>query len=485
MERGDVDLPSFPEELSTMRERSRWTPLRRSRARALPSLTAAVVVALIVFAPSAIAAGGDLDPSFGGDGRVTHGGTFSGTSVALQSDGKIVVAGGVLDEAGETRSAVARYEADGRLDPSFGIDGVVVTPFRTAAGCWDVTNAVVIQGDGKIVAVGLSYCARSLFAMARYDADGNLDPSFGTGGTVLTSFGPRATCSAHAEAAAIQADGKVIAAGIARCGTGGPLLDYRYAVARYDTDGNLDPTFGHGGRVRTNFTPGYDNLADVALAPGGKIVVAGTSAYDFIDDPDATEMGFALARYRADGSLDPTFGGDGKVIRHLHSRLCGGSPIADAVAVQPDGKIVAAGMVGCAPKVGALPGPYFVVARFRVNGSLDPSFGRHGSATTVFHVGDRAAEAYDVAIQANGRIVAAGWEGVREGVSERTDFALLRYTTGGRPDPTFGGDGKVATRFGSRHCESRIAAIVIQPNRRILAVGSSCGGTSMARYLAD
>ena len=99
-----------------MRERSRWTPLRRSRARALPSLTAAVVVALIVFAPSAIAAGGDLDPSFGGDGRVTHGGTFSGTSVALQSDGKIVVAGGVLDEAGEHEER--RRPVRGRRDVS-------------------------------------------------------------------------------------------------------------------------------------------------------------------------------------------------------------------------------------------------------------------------------------------------------------------------------------------------------------------------------
>lgn len=468
-----------------MRERSRWTPLRRSRAQALPSLTAAVVVALIVFAPSSIAAGGDLDPSFGGDGRVTHGGTFSGTSVALQSDGKIVVAGGVLDEAGETRSAVARYESDGRLDPSFGIDGVVVTPFRTAAGCWDVTNAVVIQGDGKIVAVGLSYCARSLFAMARYDTDGNIDRSFGTGGTVLTSFGPRATCSAHAEAAAIQADGKVIAAGIARCGTGGPLLDYRYAVARYDTDGNLDPTFGHGGRVRTNFTPGYDNLADVALTPGGKIVVAGTSAYDFIDDPDATEMGFALARYRSDGTLDPAFGGDGKVVRHFHSRLCGGSPIANAVAVQPDGKIVAAGMIGCAPKVGALPGPYFIVARHRMNGSLDPTFGRHGRVTTVFHVGDRADSAFDVAVQANGRIVAAGWEGVRLPATDRSNFALIRYLTGGRLDASFGGDGTVATTFGDRRCDSRIEAIVLQPDHRILAIGDSCRGFSMARYMPD
>ncbi len=463
-----------------MRDHGPWGGHRSRRASIV---TSAVMASALAFASAALAAGGDLDPSFGADGRVTHGGTFSGEGVAVQPDGMIVAAGGVLDEAGATRSAVARYESDGSLDRSFGTNGVAVTPFRTATGCWDAASDVVLQADGKIVTVGLSYCERSLFALARYDPDGSLDLSFGTNGRVLTSFGPRATCSAHAEAATIQGDGKVIAAGVARCGTGGPLLDYRYAVARYDTDGSLDPTFGHGGQVRTNFTAGYDNLTDVALSPSGRIVVAGTSAYDFIDDPDATEMGFALARYRADGSLDPTFGDDGRVVRHLHSRLCGGSPIADAVAVQPDGKIVAAGMVGCVPQVGALPGPYFVVARFRVNGSLDPSFGRRGRATTVFHVGDRAAEAYDVAIQANGRIVAAGWQGVNVPGNARTNFAVLRYTTGGRLDPTFGGDGKVATAFGSKTCDSRIAAIVLQPDRRILAIGDSCGGFSMARYL--
>ena len=468
-----------------MRERSRSIQPQRAWVWLLPLVTAAFVATSVVMTPLAAAAGGHLDPSFGTDDRAISHGAGSGTSVALQTDGKIVVGGGLEDEARNLHSAVARYETDGSLDTSFGTDGVVVTPFRTGTGCWDVANAVVIQADGKIVTAGLSYCARALFALARYDTDGNLDPSFGTDGKVLTSFGPRATCTSYANAAAIQPDGKVIAAGIARCGTGGVLLDYTYAVARFDLDGTLDPTFGVGGQVRTNFTPGYDNLADVALTPGGKVVVAGTSAYDFIDDPDATEMGFALARYRSDGTLDPAFGGDGKVVRHFHSRLCGGSPIANAAAVQPDGKIVAAGMIGCAPKVGALPGPYFIVARYRMNGSLDPSFGRHGRVTTVFHVGNRADAAFDVAVQANGRIVAAGWEGVRPPATDRTNFALIRYTTGGRLDASFGGDGKVVTTFGDKRCDSRIDSMVLQPDHRILAIGDSCRGFSMARYMAS
>jgi uncharacterized delta-60 repeat protein len=444
---------------------------------------AAFVAACVAGVLPASAAGGDLDPSFGDGGTQVTGRTFAGNSVALQVDGKSVVGGGALDGNGQTRSAVARYEIDGTLDTSFGTDGIVVTPFRTAPSCYDVANDVVVQADGKIVTVGLSYCRRALFAVARYTTQGALDPSFGTDGKVLTSFGPRDACTSHAEAATIQPDGKVIAAGVARCGAADVRLDFRYAVARYDLDGNLDPTFGDGGQIQTNFTSGYDRLADVAMTPGGKIVVVGTSADDAIEGPDPPETGFALARYRSDGALDPTFGGDGRVIRYFHSRLCGGSPVAEALAIQPDGRIVAGGMVGCAPRIGALPGPYFVVARFRVNGNLDRAFGLGGRVTTVFHVEDTAAMAYDVAIQRNGKIVAAGWAGARL-ANVRISFALLRLTTDGLLDRTFGGDGKVATPFGGSHCTASIRAIAIQSDGRILAVGGTCQGSTMARYLA-
>jgi uncharacterized delta-60 repeat protein len=462
---------------------------RRRRSRRASIIAIAWFAGAVAFASVALAAGGDLDPSFGTNGRSITTGAGSGTSVALQANGKIVVAGGLEDGARILHSSVARYRADGSLDTSFGTNGVVVTPFRSGPDCWDMANAVAVQADGKIVTAGVSYCARALFAMARYDPDGTLDPSFGTDGKVLTSFGPRATCTSYANAAAVQPDGKVVAAGIARCGTGGPLLNYTYAVARYELDGSLDPTFGRGGQVRTNFTPGYDNLADVALTAGGKIVVAGTSADDSIDDPDAREMGFALARYRHDGRLDPTFGGDGKVIAHLHSRLCGGSPIAHAVVLQPDGKIVVAGSEGCAPRIGALPGPYFAVARFLVNGKLDPAFGRHGRMTMHFHDGNRADTSFGVAIQANGKIVAVGWQGARQG-AQYTSFALIRLKPGGRLDPGFGGDGKVTTRLGGARCSSRADEVVILPDDRILAIGEvgaspePCGGFAMARYLA-
>jgi uncharacterized delta-60 repeat protein len=100
-------------------------------------------------------------------------------------------------------------------------------------------------------------------------------------------------------------------------------------------------------------------------------------------------------------------------------------------------------------------------------------------------VGDRADSAFDVAVQANGRIVAAGWEGVRLPATDRSNFALIRYLTGGRLDASFGGDGTVATTFGDRRCDSRIEAIVLQPDHRILAIGDSCRGFSMARYMPD
>ena len=451
--------------------------------RLTPSLVGTLIVCVIAMAPPAAAAsGGDLDPSFGTGGRVSTGRTFSGTDVALQSDGKIVVGGAVADNEGVSRSAVERYDTDGNLDPSFGIDGLAVTPFRLAAGCWDATTAVVPQADGKIVAVGFSYCARSVFAVARYDTNGTLDPSYGTGGKVLTSFGPSGACSSHAEAGAIQSDGRVVAAGVMHCRAG----DYRFAVARYAIDGTLDSGFGHGGEVRTNFTPGYDDASGVALTPGGRIVVVGTSSFGDSDKPDA-QPAFALARYRRDGTLDPTFGGDGTVMRSFQSRRCGGGAEADAVAIQDDGKIVAAGLTGCSAKAGAVPTPSFALARLRWSGAFDPTFGGDGRVTTVFRQGDRADRALDVAIQGNGAIVAGGIVGVTE-TDDRSFFGLARYTPGGRLDRTFGGDGKVTTAFGGRHCSSDIRAIVIQPHGRIVATGSSCAGLrgpkfSMARYL--
>ena len=338
----------------------------------------------------AVTAGGRLDPAFGVGGLVTGTAIFlqsGGDPVAFQADGKIVVAGYVLRAGDREGFAVARFDIDGTLDPTFAGDGTVSTSFRTGKGCDGVARSVVVQSDGKIVAAGRSSCKRSMsFALARYRGDGSLDPTFGGDGTVMTSFGDPAYCNAQAQAAALEPDGKIVAAGVAACTKGGGLGDEaHFAIARYDPDGTLDASFSHDGMVRTRFTPQVDILTDVAVQPDGKIVAAGTAAYWIVEIPDALEERAALARYDLDGTLDKTFGGgDGKVMTSFHSPRCGGSNESYGLALQPDGKIVEGGSAGCAATVGGSPHPRWALARFGPNGRLDPTFGGDGRVVTIF-----------------------------------------------------------------------------------------------------
>ena len=365
----------------------------------------------------ALAAGGDLDPSFGVDGQVTSTAFFlygGGNPIALQADGKIVVAGYVLNPVGDrSRFAVARFDVDGTLDPSFGGDGIVRTVFRTGEECYESARSVVVQADGKIVAVGVSSCKRSapvdaaetdsLFALARYNGDGTLDTTFGDNGTVMTSFGDPAHCNAQAEGAALEPDGKIVAAGVAACWKESD--DSRFAVARYDTDGALDTSFSDDGMVKTNFTPQYDKLTDVAVQPDGKIVEGG-SAGCAASIGGSPHPRWALARYRPNGTLDPTFGGDGRVVSIFLAEE-GTDWMSGGVAIQPNGKIVAAGTTGRMT-------PRFTLARYRTNGQLDKTFGDDGKVRTIFDCSwpGGARGGWDgLAIQADRKIVATGGGG--------------------------------------------------------------------------
>jgi uncharacterized delta-60 repeat protein len=279
----------------------------------------------LAFLPPAVAAAGDLDTTFGGDGRVVTGfaGSAGGSAVAVQADGKVVVAGTVFP--GDVQKfALARYEPSGALDPTFGGDGRVVTGF--AGGASAQGTAVAIQPDGKIVAAGFvrpEGAAFNKFALARYTSSGALDPTFGGDGKVVTGFAD----GAFASGVAIQTDGKIVAAGSVLT----PSVERKFALARYNPSGALDPTFGGDGRVLTGFTGGaFAN--GVAVQADGRIVAAGTT---FPGD----RVAFALARYEPSGALDPTFGGDGKVV----TEFAGGAS-ARGVAIQADGKIVAAGV---------------------------------------------------------------------------------------------------------------------------------------------
>ena len=238
---------------------------------------------------------GSLDPSFGGTGKVTTN-VISwdiATSVAIQADGKIVAAGGSGSSGSIDDFALVRYNTDGSLDTSFGGTGKVTTDF----GSDDSAYSVAIQADGKIVAAGSSGAGFITdFALVRYNTDGSLDTSFGGTGKVTTDIGS----DDSAASVAIQADGKIVAAG-----SSANTSDFDFALARYNRDGSLDTSFGGTGKVMTDFTASYDFADSIAIEADGKIVAAGYT------DPPKSD--FALARYNSDGSLDTSFGGTGKI----------------------------------------------------------------------------------------------------------------------------------------------------------------------------
>ena len=225
---------------------------------------------------------GSLDSTFGGDGRVTTDFTSypdDALALAIQIDGKIVVAGGAGFGAPNEKFALARYNADGSLDTTFSGDGKRITDFTSHP---DVAFAMVLQADGKIVVGGGASLGRSnpTWALARYNLDGSLDTTLGGNGKVTTDF-TRGDDDAYS--LALQADGKIVAAG--QSGGSNP----KFALARYNSDGSLDATFGADGKVTTDFTPGYDSAYSVAIQADGMIVAAGTSGFE----------AFALARYLA------------------------------------------------------------------------------------------------------------------------------------------------------------------------------------------
>src|SRR4030095_12640181 len=291
---------------------------------------------------------GTLDPSFGSGGKVIN---DFGCRIVLQPDGKIVAAGGAANPTDGFDFAVFRFNANGTPDTTFGSGGRTTTDL---GGRFEGATSVALQPDGKIIAGGYAVVPVNQFAnfaVVRYNSDGSLDLSFGTGGKVITNFG---NISAQAYSLALQQDGKIVLAGYDHFNGG-----ESFALARYNTDGTLDAGFGTGGKVHTEFTGvgQTGSLAfayDVALQPDGKIVAAGESTINGQRD-------FALARYNSNGTLDPGFGTGGKV----NSDFVGFDDLANAVTLQSDGKIVAAGAAASGTAASVLFN--FALARYNSN----------------------------------------------------------------------------------------------------------------------
>ena len=399
-----------------MSRSSNHSQMRRAGRRLL--FAAGLLAVLLI--PAAQAEPGALDPSFGTGGKVTTAvaPTDSGAlALARQADGKLVAAG--YGSTGYNEDfALARYNADGSLDTSFNGTGKVTTAIGPGA---DYAEALALQPDGKFVAAGWSFNGSDRdFALTRYNPDGSLDTSFGTGGKVTTFIG---SGNDTAYALALQPDGKLVAAGSNLQGTQSVV-----ALARFNSNGSLDSSFGAGGKVATAIGS-YAVAGALAFQPDGKLVVAGVGS-------TGSQRSFALARYNPDGSLDTSFGSGGKVTTAIGSTL----DTAEAIGLQPDGKLVAAG----SSRTGS--GDVFALARYNSDGSLDAGFGSGGKLTTAVA---SDGEAYGLVLQPDGKLVAAGgsWDGAKE------QFMLVRYLGSALSVVKAGsGSGTVTSSAGEINC---------------------------------
>ncbi|MCX5408820.1 calcium-binding protein [Streptomyces sp. NBC_00335] len=436
---------------------------RRRPARAggrAATVAAAALTLLLALPGTALAAPGDLDPSFADSGRVQtyfpdDGGPWDyaeGLDVARQGDGKLVVAGRVTGPGVPFDMALIRYNANGSVDTGFGGgDGRVTSDF----GGDDQAEAVAVQpSDGKIVVAGRTEVADEgggccFFSLARYNTDGSPDQNFGTAGLVrVESFGN----ASGAADLVVQPDGKILAVGLSG-GAG-------FALARLNADGSPDPSFGGDGTVVAGFAPAFPGDAGgqatgLALQPDGRFVAVGSVG--------STAFDFGVARYLSNGSLDTSFSGDGMATADF-----GGTDFGRAVAVRSDGAVVAAGTTNTG----------FALARFTADGSPDPAFGTGGRVTTVWPLS--TAVAYDMTLQQDGKILVGGTADDPDS-QEASDFALARYLPNGTLDTGFGGgDGRVYTgMLGGEE----IRGLLVQPDGKIVAAGlAGLGAFGIARY---
>lgn len=430
--------------------------------RTTPVAPALAVLLVVFLATTAFAAAGDLDTTFDGDGKLATdftAGDDLAAAIAIQVDGKIIVAGTTSQ-----RFALARYEAAGSLDATFGGDGRVTTRFARGR---QLVNALAIQPDGKIVAVGLLRPTGedARWALARYDSDGSLDTSFSGDGKVIADV---TNGDDYLEDVTLQVNGKIVVAGGAG-GAGG-----RFAVARYNENGTPDPTFSGDGKVLTNLNTGFDYATAVAIQEDTNIIAGGWSG-----PATSPDYRFAAVRYNANGTLDGTFSGDGKVTTNFTK----GNDYAWDMALEPDGDILLAGAAGGA-------GGRFALARYDITGALDTGFGGDGKVITNLAAGSDVATS--VAVLGDGKVVAGGWSGPVTiapwfGPAASDDFrlAVARYDPTGVLDPTFGVNGTVTTNFtkGSDYAWD----MGVQGDGKVILVGRAGGGGgrfASVRYLA-
>lgn len=466
--------------------------LVRGRSRRYSSALLAALVLVALCGPGARAAApGDLDPTFGSGGKITTGlgpsASVGATEVVIQSDGKIVAAGG------SNGFTLARYNADGNLDASFGTSGRVSAGFGS---CWPFGCGLALQADGKIVVAGQS---NGDFALARFNPNGSFDTTFDGDGKLTTDFG---SYDDKAAGVAVQPDGKIVAVGVFNNGSAyGAGHRAEFALARYNPNGSLDASFDGDGKVTTHFDPTYwaDAAYDVAVRADGTILVAGVAEGGLVRNNQVTGPDFAVAAYTPDGELDTSFGAvdpNNPAARAGVTRVDIAARSADyafSLGLDSHGNIVVGGYFYRRSTYGLIyqvPDIHGVaLTRFTPDGLLDPTFGVGGRVFSEFQgYGSPYLPSFDLAVQPDDKIVIAGRS--YEFGLPGDDFAVARYTPLGLLDGAFGANGIVTTDFGSDYEEPY--GVAVQSDGKIVAAGGAgyYNGSfrfdfALARYLGD
>lgn len=380
----------------------------------------------------------------------------------------------ILLAAGSWAVAQAQTEAPaaaGSLDVSFGGGtGLVTTVFNAASPInTDLAFDLVVQPDGKLVVAGWAsdISDPADFALARYRPDGSLDPSFGGTGLVRAGFGPFSIEEGFALLR--EPNGKLVVGGWAASSPLDPGVDF--VLMRFLPSGQPDLSFGAGGKVKTNL--GADDWVLVlARQPDGKLLAGGRSG-------PLGRHNFAVARFLPNGALDTTFGTAGKVTTDFAGR----DDSIEALALLPDGRILAAGPSG----IGPTGGPFkMALARYNKQGKPDPTFGTGGKTLLSF---GQSSAATALALLAGGKFLVGG--GIASGGATNMDFAVLRFNANGKLDPTFGTAGRVTTDFATKF--DAVDDLRVLANGKIVVAGqidesqpgAADGAVGLARYTAN
>lgn len=374
-----------------------------------------------------------LDPTFGLNGVVLA--DYAGVGwedepfhLIQQSDGKYAVPGKAHNDATDFDFIVARFKNNGPLDKTFNGTGMKTLDIM---GGYDEALGLVQQPDGKLVAAGFATDPNTGLedmALVRLNTDGSVDTSFGNNGIVITDF---AGGNDRALGLVIQSDDKLVAGGYTESAT----TDLDFALARYNTNGTLDATYGVGGRVSTDFFGSADAIQRLAIQPDDKVVGVGVTLSTATNSAD-----FAIGRYNTNGTLDTTFAASGAP-GIAATDFLGGTDSALTVFIQPDGKILAGGLA-----FNPVTGDYdAALAKYNANGTIDNTFATYGAPglLTMDYFGQRD-QFLALAVQPDGKIIAAGH--ARHPIRSY-DFALGRFTKDGNPDASFGIGGRLTTDF--------------------------------------